>query len=317
MEQLLSKILAGDRRALAKAITLIENRSQERFQLLGALRQLTPKGIIVGITGSPGAGKSSLADGLTREYRKRNLTVGIIAVDPTSPFTGGAILGDRVRMQQHATDPGVFIRSMGTRGSLGGLSQATGEAVQVLAASGKDVILVETVGVGQSELEIMKVADTTVVVVTPGAGDSIQTIKAGIMEIADIYAVNKADLAGANRLTREIRQMLETNFHRTPRCPSVIQTVTTDGQGIVELVEAIQEHQHYLTISGKLSEKQINRQLNLLLDTTHHLFRNWFSTALENEPSVQKVVVKMQIGQVDPYQAALIILQKLCHGFQE
>jgi LAO/AO transport system kinase len=198
-QQIVKGVLNGDRRMVARAISLIENEDVNKNSILSELYPHTGKAYVIGITGAPGSGKSSLVDRLLATLRQRGLTVGVIAVDPTSPFTGGAILGDRIRMQEHALDKDIFIRSMGTRGSLGGLSRATKDAIQVLDAFGKDIVVVETVGVGQSEVDIIKYADTTLVVLTPASGDSVQTIKAGIMEIADVFVVNKADLAGADR----------------------------------------------------------------------------------------------------------------------
>ncbi|MBC7104679.1 MAG: methylmalonyl Co-A mutase-associated GTPase MeaB, partial [Firmicutes bacterium] len=200
----MGKFTAGEQRALARVISLVENEAPEKDELLRRLYPRTGGAYVVGLTGAPGSGKSSLVDRLTGLLRRTGRTVGIVAVDPTSPFTGGALLGDRIRMQEHACDDGVFIRSMGTRGSLGGLARTTKDVIRVLDAFGFDYVLVETVGVGQAELDIMHVADTTVVVLTPATGDSIQTIKAGIMEIADVFAVNKADLPGARKLAVEV-----------------------------------------------------------------------------------------------------------------
>ena len=314
MEEILKKVFSGDRRTVARAISMVENRDPRRYRMLAGLRSKASHALVVGITGSPGAGKSALVDRLTTEYRRKGLTVGIIAVDPSSPFTGGALLGDRIRMQQHATDPGVFIRSMGTRGSLGGLSRAAGEAAQILAAGGKDIILIETVGVGQSEMEIMKIADTTVVVLTPGAGDSIQTIKAGIMEIADVFALNKADLPGARRIAREVRVMVETNCHGAPWCPPVIETVTINGQGVSELVQAIENHCHYLAESGKLEEKRRQRVLDELSETIISLFGEWLGRQGQQQGLLTNAAKQIASGQVDPYGAAVAVLQEIFAG---
>jgi|GEM_PF-147887 len=312
MEQLSEKVLAGDRRSIARAITLVENRDPSRFKLLAELRASCAKGWVIGITGSPGSGKSSLVDQMTRQYRKQGLEVGIIAVDPSSPFTGGALLGDRIRMQQHATDHGVFIRSMGTRGNLGGLALATREAIQILSASGKDLVLVETVGVGQSELEIMKIADATVVVLTPGTGDSIQTIKAGIMEIADVFAINKADLPGARRLAREVQAMLETTCHNAAWRPPVIETVTINGNGIKELTEAIENYCQYLLKSGELDAKRRQRAGDEVGEVCVMLLREWFSRQAQKDGPVRKVIAGVKEGSIDPYYAASAVLQQLC-----
>jgi len=213
----------------------------------------------VGVTGAPGAGKSSVVDDLIAEIRKKEQTVGIIAVDPTSPFSGGALLGDRIRMQEHTLDKGVFIRSMGTRGSLGGLARTTKEVVKVIDAFGMDYVLIETVGVGQAELDIMHVADTTVVTLTPGAGDSIQTIKAGIMEIADVFAVNKCDLPGADKVALEVEMMLDVQGSNLMWRPPVVLTSTVARQGITELLQSIEKHRDFLKENGLFEERRRKR----------------------------------------------------------
>lgn len=209
MQDLINRFTAGETRALARLISLLENEDDQHEQIIKELFKRTGQAYVIGFTGSPGAGKSSLVDQVVKQLRQAGKTVGIIAVDPTSPFTGGALLGDRIRMQQHALDKGVFIRSMGTRGSLGGLAKTTKDVVKAMDAFGFNYVIIETVGVGQAELDIMHVADSTVVVLTPGAGDAIQTIKAGIMEIADVFAVNKSDLSGADKIANEVEIMLD------------------------------------------------------------------------------------------------------------
>jgi len=233
------QIRSGDLRALARAATLIENRRPEAEQLLKELFPHTGHASIIGITGSPGAGKSTLVDRLISELRRESKQVGVIAVDPTSPYTGGAILGDRIRMLAHHADAGVFIRSMATRGWLGGLAAATTDMTVLLDAAGKDVILIETVGVGQDEVEIARLADATVVVLVPGMGDDVQAIKAGIMEIADVFVINKSDQAGADRLDREIKAIQGLSTRKDGWVPPVIRTVATDGQGIGEALGAV------------------------------------------------------------------------------
>ncbi|HWJ03646.1 MAG TPA: methylmalonyl Co-A mutase-associated GTPase MeaB [Verrucomicrobiae bacterium] len=314
MEQLLEKIFAGNRRAIARAITLVENRDPARYQLLAGLNYADIKAHVIGITGSPGAGKSSLVDRLTVEYRELGLKVGIIAVDPSSPFSGGALLGDRIRMQQHATDPEVFIRSMGSRGNLGGLAPATGEAVRVLAAGGKDIILIETVGVGQSEMEIMKLADTTVVILTPGAGDSIQTIKAGIMEIADVFAINKADLPGAKRLAREVRAMLHINCSNLPWCPPVLETVSVTGDGIKELAETIKKHREHMMQSGELQERRHRRAGDETVETILAVMREWLNGGTQRGGYIREVMAGLRAGAFTPYDAAMVILKEIFGG---
>lgn len=311
MEEMLQKIMSGDRRSVARAITLVENRDPGRYELLAGLRKAGARTRIIGITGPPGAGKSSLVDRLTNEFRRQGFTVGIIAVDPSSPFTGGAILGDRVRMQQHCTDRGVFIRSMGARGNLGGLAPTTGEAVQILAASGKDIIFVETVGVGQSEIEIMRLADTVVLVLTPAAGDSIQTIKAGIMEIADIFVVNKADLTGAKRLAREIRAMLNAAGQAALWSAPVLETETISGRGTVELAEAINDHFRFLETSGQLDARRKQRDNDQVMELIVTLFRDWLNRNARKDAHVDEVFSNLNKGEVDPYQAAAAILNRI------
>jgi GTPase len=235
------QILSGDRRALARAATLIENRRPEAETLLQELFPHTGRALVLGVTGPPGAGKSTLCDQLAQELRARGKTVGILAVDPTSPYSGGAILGDRIRMQQHHADPGVFIRSMATRGWLGGLARATMEMTLLLDAAGFDVVMVETVGVGQDEVEIARLAEVTLVVLVPGMGDDVQALKAGIMEIADVFVINKADLPGSEKLERELKASMSLAHRPDGWTPAIVATVATEGKGVAEVWAAVED----------------------------------------------------------------------------
>jgi LAO/AO transport system kinase len=266
IQNLVKQVTSGDARALSRAITLVENRAPESSELLKALFPRTGRAKVVGLTGSPGAGKSTLVDQLARVYRKDQKTVGIIAVDPTSPYSGGAILGDRIRMGSHFADPGIYIRSMATRGSLGGLARTTADVTSVLDASGRDVILIETVGVGQDEVDIVRLAEVTVVILVPGMGDDVQTIKAGIMEIADIFVVNKSDREGAERVEREIRAMQSLAAREGNWTPPIVKTVASAGQGIAELSAAISSYQDFLSRSGLAHRRQVDNWRERLLE---------------------------------------------------
>ena len=246
LEAWIERLRSGDPRALARTISTVENRAPEASALLKALFPHSGKARIIGMTGAPGAGKSTLVDQLARHYRKQNRTVGIVAVDPTSPYSGGAILGDRIRMQDHFADPGIYIRSMATRGSLGGLARTTADVTTVLDASGRDVILIETVGVGQDEVDIVRLADITVVILVPGMGDDVQTIKAGIMEIADIFVINKSDREGAERVEREVRAMQSLAIRTDNWTPPIVKTVASEGKGIEKLAAALADYEAYL-----------------------------------------------------------------------
>jgi len=257
--ELAARLLAGDSRALARAISMVEDRDPGLAELVGAVRSRLGRAHVVGITGPPGSGKSTLADGLIALWRAAQETIGVIAVDPSSPFTGGAILGDRVRMQRHTLDRGVFIRSMAARGHIGGLASAAREAVRLVDASGRDRCLLETVGVGQSELEVMQTADTTVVVTTPASGDSIQIIKAGILEIADVFVINKSDLPGADRVHKELRELVHLTKAGRGWEPPVVSAVATTGEGLDRLAEAIDRHRSALAESGELDARRRDR----------------------------------------------------------
>ncbi len=248
MEKLIARALDGDHRSIARLISLVESESPQAEIIMRKIYPHSGKAHIIGLTGSPGAGKSTLADKIIAHFKSLGKTIGVIAVDPSSPFTGGAILGDRLRMQQHAVDPDVFIRSMGTRGSLGGLSRSTQEAALILDACGKDVVIIETVGVGQSEIDIVKIADTVGLILVPGMGDDIQIMKAGIMEIADVFIVNKADRDGADRVSTEVNMMLDLLGMR-PWRPPVLKTVAERGEGVEEVVLEMIRHADFLHVS--------------------------------------------------------------------
>ncbi len=284
------KLRAGDPRALARAISAVENRSPGWSELLKALFPHSGRARIIGLTGAPGSGKSTLVDQLAKHYRKENHTVGIIAVDPTSPYTGGAILGDRIRMQDHFSDPGIYIRSMATRGSLGGLARTTADVATVLDASGRDLILIETVGVGQDEVDIVRLADITVVILVPGMGDDVQTIKAGIMEIADIFVINKSDREGAERVEREVRAMQSLATRRDNWTPPIVKTVASEGIGTKELASAIAEYEAYL------------QRENLVLQKSA---QNWQERLIEmlRDAMLEKAREQMGDGQAAQYAA--------------
>jgi LAO/AO transport system kinase len=257
LQLLIDQLRAGDPRSLSRAISAVENRTPGWSDLLKALFPHSGHARILGLTGPPGAGKSTLVDQLARHYRKENRKVGIIAVDPTSPYTGGAILGDRIRMQEHSSDAGIYIRSMATRGSLGGLARTTADVSTILDASGRDLIMIETVGVGQDEVDIVRLADITVVILVPGMGDDVQTIKAGIMEIADIFVINKSDREGAERVEREIRALQSLAVRSDNWTPPIVKTVATDGTGIPELADAIRDYQTHLQRENLLLKRNI------------------------------------------------------------
>lgn len=309
MDELVQRLLKGDRRAVARIITLIENNAPEKETLLSELFPHTGRAFILGVTGSPGAGKSSLVDLMTAYFRKQGLTIGIIAVDPTSPFSGGAILGDRIRMQEHALDKGVFIRSMGTRGSLGGLARATKEAIKVLDAYSRDIILVETVGVGQSELDIMGIADTTMVVLNPGTGDSIQTIKAGIMEIADIFVVNKCDRDGADKTAAEVNSMLDLGHGQNPNWrPPVVMTSTLDGRGIPELLAAIEKHREFANSSGDFANRRAQQLKAEVAETVEHYLKVMLWNKIQANGEMTKILEDVADRKTNPYDIARRIL---------
>jgi LAO/AO transport system kinase len=287
---LIDQLRAGDVRTLARAISVVENRAPGWSVLLKALFPHSGKARVLGLTGPPGAGKSTLVDQLARRYRKDKRTVGIIAVDPTSPYTGGAILGDRIRMQEHFADPGIYIRSMATRGSLGGLARTTADVTTVLDAAGRDLVMIETVGVGQDEVDIVRLADITILILVPGMGDDVQTIKAGIMEIADIFVINKSDRDGAENVEREIRTLQSLAIRSDGWTPPIVKTVASEGTGIEELVGAVSNYEAYL------------QQKNLAL---HKSVENWEQRLVEmlREALLEKARGHMTDGNMARYAA--------------
>jgi LAO/AO transport system kinase len=295
------RIRSGEPRALARAISAIEDHAPESVELLKALFPHSGKARVIGLTGAPGSGKSTLVDQLAREYRKQGRTLGIIAVDPTSPYTGGAILGDRIRMQAHHADSGIYIRSMATRGFLGGLARATADVATVLDASGKDLILVETVGVGQDEVDIVRLADATIVILVPGMGDDVQTIKAGIMEIADIFVINKSDREGAERVEREIRAMQSLATRPDRWSPPIVKTVATEGTGIAELVAAIAEHEEYLRRENLTLKKKIGNWRERLVEMLRESLLERVLKEQMSDGQVAAYAAEVAEGKRDPY----------------
>jgi LAO/AO transport system kinase len=303
---LAERVLAGDRRAVARAITLVERGSPELPALSSKLYPETGRAWTVGLTGSPGVGKSSLAARLVGGARERERSVAVLAIDPSSPFSGGALLGDRLRMQAHATDPGVFIRSMATRGHLGGMALAAPEAIRVLDASGKDLILVETVGVGQAEVEVATAADTTLVVLQPGYGDAIQAAKAGILEVADVFVVNKADREGAGDVVRDLRSMLRMG----PKLawePPIVKTSSADGSGIDELWEAIERHREHLGSTGELEARRSRRIVEEVKTIVSWRLRTRAADLLSEDG----LRADLEQRRIDPYLAAERVIGRI------
>jgi LAO/AO transport system kinase len=334
---LVERVLAGDVRSAARLMRDLDDQAPSAREVMRALFPRTGRAYVVGLTGAPGAGKSSLTDRLIAAYRAQGLTVGVVAVDPTSPFSGGAILGDRIRMQDHALDEGVFIRSMATRGNLGGLSRATADVVSVMDAMGKDVVLVETVGVGQDEIEIAALAHTVVVVAVPGMGDEVQAIKAGVMEIADVFAVNKADREGADRAVRDLHMMLELRratatrpppghdeLHRFPDGepwspedarfwePPIVKTVATRDEGVADLCEAIERHRAHLQSTGMLKARETARaRAAFVALLREQLLAGALARLAGEQGHLDEIAARIASRQADPYSLAEELVARL------
>jgi len=304
VQQLAERLRAGDIRALARAISLVESQSPQAGDLLAACFPFTGRALRIGITGSPGAGKSTLVDRLGRHFREAGKTVGVIAVDPTSPFSGGAILGDRIRFQGFSGDPGFYARSMATRGALGGLARTTSDVASVIEASGKEVILIETVGVGQDEVDIVRLADVTIVVLVPGMGDDVQSIKAGILEIADIFVINKSDHQGADRLETELAAMMGLGHGRDPGwAVPVVRTVASIGQGTAELAAAISHFQSWLACEGRRQQRRAGQWRERILEIVRQELLRQIQQAGLGEEELAELATRVAGGVENPYVA--------------
>jgi LAO/AO transport system kinase len=308
LHALVEQMRAGAQRPLARLISMVEREEPEVPALLQQLSPYLGRAYTIGITGPPGGGKSTLVDKLTALLRKRGLSVGIVAADPTSPFSGGALLGDRIRMQQHYLDPGVFIRSMATRDSHGGLPRTAKDVVKLLDAAGKDIVLVETVGVGQTELDVVETADTTVVLLVPEAGDAIQTLKAGLMEIADIFVVNKADREGADRLIMELRLLQSMKPAADGWHAPIVATQAHREIGVDELYAKIEEHRRFLEASGELQRRRARYRRNELWELVERRVRQRLAQRAQEDPQLAALVAQVMQGTLDPHSAAARLL---------
>jgi LAO/AO transport system kinase len=311
LDSFVERVRSGDVRALARAISAIEDDSAQAYRLMKALFPFSGHATVIGLTGAPGAGKSTLVDQLAREYRKEDKTIGIIAVDPTSPYTGGAILGDRIRMQAHHADTGIYVRSMATRGFLGGLAPATADVATLLDAAGKDMVLIETVGVGQDEIDIVRLADITVVILVPGMGDDVQTIKAGIMEIADIFVINKSDREGADRVEREIRAMQTLAIRHDDWTPPIIKTVATDGTGVPELVKTAAAYHAYLESKDLLLRKKASNWRERLVEMLRKALLDRMMHERLDAEHLSEYAREVAEHRRDPY----TLVEELVNGF--
>ena len=309
-ETLAEAVRAGDRRALARAITLVENSDALAYEIVRDLYPETGRAYTVGVTGPPGVGKSTLISALVRHLREADRTVGVVSVDPSSPFTKGALLGDRIRLTDHFLDPGVFIRSMGTRGHLGGLAEATLQAVLLLDAAGKELIFLETVGTGQSEVEVIGVADTIVLVLMPGSGDSIQALKAGIMEIPDVIAINKADHPAAKTMLSEVRAILSLDKERAWK-PPIVLTEATRGEKVSELWEKVEEHRAYLEGEGLLAERRRKNLAGEVFAVASARAKTHLEQAVEDDPELRRLLGEVESRRLDPLSAVREIMEKV------
>jgi len=300
----------GDRRALARAITLVENGDALAYDVVADLYPATGNAYAVGITGPPGVGKSSLISALIRHVRDGGTTIGVVSVDPSSPFSQGALLGDRIRLADHFLDPGVFIRSMGTRGHLGGLAEATLQALLVLDAAGKEIVFLETVGAGQSEVEVIGIADTVVLVLMPGSGDSVQALKAGIMEIPDVIAINKRDHPAAKTMLNEVRSIVALDRDREWR-PPIVLTEATRGEGVTELCEKIAEHRSHLVDSGKLDERRRQNLAGEVFAVASARAKRHLEHAVADDPELRRLLDEVERRELDPLSAVREILEKV------
>jgi LAO/AO transport system kinase len=310
LERLVEGVLSGDRRALARSITLVESSDPLAYELIKELYPRTGRAYAIGVTGPPGVGKSTLISALVRHVREREASVGVISVDPSSPFTRGALLGDRIRLADHFLDPDVFIRSMGTRGHLGGLAEATLQAALVLDAAGKDIVFLETVGAGQSEVEIISIADTVLLVLMPGSGDSIQALKAGIMEIPDVIAVNKRDHPAAKTMVNEVQSILALDSEGGWR-PPIVLTEAVSGEGAKELWELIEGHRRHLEADGLLAERRARNLAREVFAVASARAKSHLEQAVADDPELGRLLGEVQRRELDPLTAVREILEKV------